>query len=286
MNIKYFFTLFFIMQIPCVFFLKGQTFSESLRELDLVIESEIVKKGNLIEITIDSPHFKLFVIELVKDAIEKGYLYNLSNDLLTCYEQVCQGDNTFSVEHIKQILPELMYGLTILETKAPRPSLMESMVGPTTCDLSEVNRLVRELFELLSQCCANNSAAFNATFTALGDLEDTLTDCCAFVATEFAGTFSALNFGFNSTFSLLDVNFNGTFTIIEAINSNSAIVTFTNCFCENFIADLESCCTQVTNILSAFQSSVANATVLVGQLHNIEAQTNCILNFNFPLTTC
>jgi len=276
------------------------------------LEASLKEDCQTAYVTIENPIFKSYILFLIEKGLEDGAEQSFSNGLLECYEKIVQNNNEFSIDDLKEAFTELIEGLQYLQTKAPRPIISNPIVGPPTCDLSEINTLLHEIRALIVGCCNNSTLSFNSTFTALYDLQNTLTVCCENITNEFDatftvlynlqntltacclnvvndfnGTFSALHFGFNSTFSLLSAEFGTIDSTIEVITTdiNTILSYYENC-CVILTNEMNTCCQTVVSLLSEVLSTVTASRALVSALHTTEANTNCILNDIFPITTC
>ena len=202
-------------------------------------------------ITIENSYFRPFITVIIENTLEEKTDANLSNGLLRCYKQLCNDNNTFSIEDILDTLPSLIIGLHTLKAGINFPPFLK----PETCDLSGIENLLQEILTSLIQCCNNIPIDFNGTFSVIQDIKNTLTICCEDIFQDFQYTWTILN-----------ADFNGTFSTLNEIN-----ITLTNC-CNaiiSLITNIESEITYINDVLlPALEANVHSLSVSIGILHS------------------
>lgn len=231
----------------CVIKHNGDIFPIKDAESSPLVQS-MLEKGNPDEvyITVENPLFKSFVFDLVKNALEQGTEYSLSNGLLRCYEQLLQDKNEFSLVDLKEAMPDLLGRADSMQLKASRPPLPYPIVGPGTCDLSTVNNMLSQIQTQIAQCCNNIFLDFQGTYS-------TITACCNNITSEF-----------QQTWTILGVIQTDLSEVLVELSTILAISIDTN----TKVTALEAAVTTIEIIVVGLETTVANIQSTVNQIQS------------------
>jgi hypothetical protein len=283
-----------------IFGLFLQTFTPliaALQQIPVSHETFYVQDGAISDLSesVDLAEFNVeqLIVNVVEDAVVHDLYASLSQDLLTCYKTIIEGQTKVNADTLIKAMPELLqYAMLHENMRAPRPSTSNGNNAIASCnggcDLTHVIQLLASIREHIGS--VNDGACCNSILGILGDACNVpcigengsisevlceILDCC----TQITGTINA------------NVDLSGVYTSLADIKD-----TLTEC-CAETKADFEAtwtilagldlnCSTTVIIDLSGVFTTLANLNVTASVEVDLSGVYTAIADVKDTLTKC